>query len=124
MRHGKPVSERWYQSPSFLFMSPHNFVGAHDPVAIPPGCELMDLELEVAVVIGRDGRNLTRTASARARRRGHDHGRGDRDDPQPRRRRVDPRSGAARSPTGVPPSARRATRRGELTGRGGRRSLW
>ena len=40
-------------------MSPHNFVGAHDPVAIPPGCELMDLELEVAIVIGRDGRNLS-----------------------------------------------------------------
>ncbi len=59
MRHGRPVSERWYVSPSFLFMSPHNLVGAHDPVPIPPGCGLMDFELEVAAVVGRDGRNLT-----------------------------------------------------------------
>jgi 2-keto-4-pentenoate hydratase/2-oxohepta-3-ene-1,7-dioic acid hydratase in catechol pathway len=63
-RNNKPVSERWYASPSFLFMSPHNLVGAHDPVAIPPGCALMDLELEVAVVIGRDGRNLTPAEAA------------------------------------------------------------
>ena len=59
MRNARPVSERWYESPSFLFMSPHNLVGAHDPVPIPPGAMLMDFELEVAVVIGRDGRNLT-----------------------------------------------------------------
>jgi len=59
MRNGRPVSERWYASPSFLFMSPHNFVGAHDDVPIPPGATLMDFELEVAALIGRDGRNLT-----------------------------------------------------------------
>jgi len=59
LRNKRPVSERWYASPSFLFMSPHNLVGANDPVPIPPGCTLMDFELEVAVVIGRDGRNLT-----------------------------------------------------------------
>ena len=64
MRNKRPVSERWYASPSFLFMSPHNLVGANDPVAIPPGCALMDFELEVAVVIGRDGRNLTPAEAA------------------------------------------------------------
>jgi 2-keto-4-pentenoate hydratase/2-oxohepta-3-ene-1,7-dioic acid hydratase in catechol pathway len=64
MRNKRPVSERWYASPSFLFMSPHNLVGANDPVPIPPGCTLMDFELEVAVVIGRDGRNLTPAEAA------------------------------------------------------------
>jgi 2-keto-4-pentenoate hydratase/2-oxohepta-3-ene-1,7-dioic acid hydratase in catechol pathway len=34
-------------------------VGAHDDVPIPPGCEVFDYELEVAAVIGRDGRDLT-----------------------------------------------------------------
>jgi 2-keto-4-pentenoate hydratase/2-oxohepta-3-ene-1,7-dioic acid hydratase in catechol pathway len=65
MRNNKPVSERWYASPSFLFMSPHNLVGAHDPVPIPPGSALMDFELEVAAVIGRDGRNLTPAEASR-----------------------------------------------------------
>jgi 2-keto-4-pentenoate hydratase/2-oxohepta-3-ene-1,7-dioic acid hydratase in catechol pathway len=64
MRNKRPVSARWYASPSFLFMSPHNLVGANDPVPIPPGCTLMDFELEVAVVIGRDGRNLTPAEAA------------------------------------------------------------
>jgi 2-keto-4-pentenoate hydratase/2-oxohepta-3-ene-1,7-dioic acid hydratase in catechol pathway len=64
MRNNRPVSERWYASPTFLFMSPHNLVGAHDPVPIPPGCTLMDFELEVAAVIARDGRNLTPAEAA------------------------------------------------------------
>jgi 2-keto-4-pentenoate hydratase/2-oxohepta-3-ene-1,7-dioic acid hydratase in catechol pathway len=42
-----------------MFMSPHAVIGAHDQVPVPAGCTLMDYELEVAAVIGRDGRDLT-----------------------------------------------------------------
>jgi 2-keto-4-pentenoate hydratase/2-oxohepta-3-ene-1,7-dioic acid hydratase in catechol pathway len=49
----------WYQAPTFYFTSPYALIGAHDDVAVPPGCQLLDYELEVAVVVGRDGASLT-----------------------------------------------------------------
>ena len=55
----RDVHPRWYDAPSFYFSNPHSLIGAHDEVEVPPGCELFDFELEVAAVIGRDGRDLT-----------------------------------------------------------------
>ena len=52
------VTAQWYEAPTFYFTNPHAVVGAHDPVAVPPGCTLMDFELEVAAVIGRAGQDL------------------------------------------------------------------
>lgn len=49
----------WYEIPTFYFSNPHSVIGAHDEVPVPPGCELFDFELEVAAVVGREGRNLT-----------------------------------------------------------------
>jgi 2-keto-4-pentenoate hydratase/2-oxohepta-3-ene-1,7-dioic acid hydratase in catechol pathway len=53
------VPDSWYEQPTFLFLSPHAMVGAHDPVPVPAGCTLLDYELEVAAVIGQSGRDLT-----------------------------------------------------------------
>jgi 2-keto-4-pentenoate hydratase/2-oxohepta-3-ene-1,7-dioic acid hydratase in catechol pathway len=53
------VPDSWYEQPTFMFASPHAVIGAHDQVRIPAGCTLLDYELEVAAVIGRDGRDLT-----------------------------------------------------------------
>jgi 2-keto-4-pentenoate hydratase/2-oxohepta-3-ene-1,7-dioic acid hydratase in catechol pathway len=53
------VPDSWYEQPTFMFASPHAVIGAHDQVPVPAGCTLLDYELEVAAVIGRDGRNLT-----------------------------------------------------------------
>jgi 2-keto-4-pentenoate hydratase/2-oxohepta-3-ene-1,7-dioic acid hydratase in catechol pathway len=55
----RDVHPRWYEAPTFYFSNPHSLVGAHDDVAIPPGCKIFDYELEVAAVIGRDGRDLS-----------------------------------------------------------------
>ena len=63
------VPESWYEQPTFMFMSPHAVVGANDLVPIPAGCKLLDYELEVAAVIGQDGRDLTPKAGSRAHRR-------------------------------------------------------
>jgi 2-keto-4-pentenoate hydratase/2-oxohepta-3-ene-1,7-dioic acid hydratase in catechol pathway len=60
----REVHPRWYEAPTFYFSNPHSLVGAHDDVAIPPGCAVFDYELELAAVIGRDGHDLT---SAEAR---------------------------------------------------------
>jgi 2-keto-4-pentenoate hydratase/2-oxohepta-3-ene-1,7-dioic acid hydratase in catechol pathway len=53
------VVEEWYQAPTFYFTNPHALVGAHDDVPVPPGSQRFDFELEVAVVVGRDGASLT-----------------------------------------------------------------
>ena len=55
---GEVVPE-WYQAPTFYFTNPYSLVGAHDDVAVPPGCTLLDFELEVAAVIGVAGSDLT-----------------------------------------------------------------
>jgi 2-keto-4-pentenoate hydratase/2-oxohepta-3-ene-1,7-dioic acid hydratase in catechol pathway len=59
----RDVHPQWYEAPSFYFSNPKSVVGAHDDVAVPPGCSVFDYELEVAAVIGRDGRDLTPEAA-------------------------------------------------------------
>ncbi|MGY1637656.1 fumarylacetoacetate hydrolase family protein [Geodermatophilus sp. SYSU D00742] len=56
---GEPVAPEWYQAPTFYFTNPYALVGAFDDVAVPPGSRRFDFELEVAVVVGRDGASLT-----------------------------------------------------------------
>ena len=53
------VVPEWYQAPTFYFTNPYALIGAYDDVPVPPGSELLDFELEVAVVVGRDGASLT-----------------------------------------------------------------
>ncbi|MEV4230594.1 fumarylacetoacetate hydrolase family protein [Streptomyces bobili] len=53
------VPEQWYAAPTFYFTNPHAVYGPHDEVPVPPGSEVLDFELEVAAVIGREGRDLT-----------------------------------------------------------------
>jgi len=52
------VPARWYEAPAFYFTNPYAILGPHEGVPIPPGSELFDLELEVAAVIGRTGRDI------------------------------------------------------------------
>jgi 2-keto-4-pentenoate hydratase/2-oxohepta-3-ene-1,7-dioic acid hydratase in catechol pathway len=53
------IAPEWYQAPTFYFTSPYALIGAHDDVPVPPGCRLLDYELEVAVVVGRNGASLS-----------------------------------------------------------------
>jgi 2-keto-4-pentenoate hydratase/2-oxohepta-3-ene-1,7-dioic acid hydratase in catechol pathway len=53
------VPEVWYASPFCYFTNPHALTGPDDEIPVPPGCRQLDLELEVAAVIGRPGRDLT-----------------------------------------------------------------
>ncbi|WP_018332130.1 fumarylacetoacetate hydrolase family protein [Actinomycetospora chiangmaiensis] len=53
------VPEAWYDAPTFYFSNPYAMVGAHDDVPVPPGSQVLDFELEVAAVIGREGRDLS-----------------------------------------------------------------
>lgn len=53
------VPERWYAAPTFYFANPYAVYGPHDDIPVPPGSGVLDFELEVAAVIGREGRDLT-----------------------------------------------------------------
>jgi len=53
------VPERWYEAPCFYFTNPHVCTGPFDEVERFPGSEQFDLELEVGVVYGSHGRNLS-----------------------------------------------------------------
>ncbi|MEU0425223.1 fumarylacetoacetate hydrolase family protein [Streptomyces canus] len=53
------VPEAWYDAPTFYFTNPYAIIGAHDDVPVPPGSNVLDFELEVAAVIGSEGRDLT-----------------------------------------------------------------
>lgn len=53
------VPEAWYQAPAFYFTNPHAATGNRVDVPVAPGSAEFDFELEVAVVIGRPGYNLS-----------------------------------------------------------------
>jgi 2-keto-4-pentenoate hydratase/2-oxohepta-3-ene-1,7-dioic acid hydratase in catechol pathway len=56
---GAGIPGRWYASPFCYFSNPGAVTGPGEEIPLPPGCRDLDLELEVAAVIGRAGRNLT-----------------------------------------------------------------
>lgn len=58
------VPPEWYDAPAFYFTNPHALVGAHDDVPVPPGCTLLDFELEVAAVVGTDARDVDDATAA------------------------------------------------------------
>ncbi|MFD4031205.1 fumarylacetoacetate hydrolase family protein [Streptomyces sp. NPDC058637] len=53
------VPEQWYAAPTFYFTNPHAVYGPDQGVPVPPGSSVLDFELEVGAVIGREGRDLT-----------------------------------------------------------------
>ncbi|MFE9451957.1 fumarylacetoacetate hydrolase family protein [Streptomyces sp. NPDC006739] len=53
------VPEQWYAAPTFYFANPYAIHGPYDEIPMPPGSGALDFELEVAAVIGKEGRDLT-----------------------------------------------------------------
>jgi 2-keto-4-pentenoate hydratase/2-oxohepta-3-ene-1,7-dioic acid hydratase in catechol pathway len=52
------VMPDWYDAPTFYFTNSAAIFGPGDEIEVPPGCELLDFELEIAAVIGRAGRDV------------------------------------------------------------------
>ena len=59
MGQGATVPDIWYEAPFCYFSNPGAVSGPGDEIQVPPGCGELDLELEVAAVIGKAGSNLT-----------------------------------------------------------------
>jgi fumarylacetoacetate (FAA) hydrolase len=62
-RHGDAtIPDEWYRTPVFYFSTPHRVFG-HDETAPRPVTDQLDYELEVAVVLGKDGSDLDEEAA-------------------------------------------------------------
>jgi 2-keto-4-pentenoate hydratase/2-oxohepta-3-ene-1,7-dioic acid hydratase in catechol pathway len=63
-KRGEPMPKEWYEMPVYYQTGHHNLVGPDQDVLWPSFTDKFDYELELAVIIGRDGRNIP-TAEAR-----------------------------------------------------------
>ncbi len=55
---GQDVPENWYKFPVFYFSNPNNNYGNEDVVPYPSYTQALDFELEIAVVIGKPGKDI------------------------------------------------------------------
>ncbi|MEU0270044.1 fumarylacetoacetate hydrolase family protein [Nocardioides sp. NPDC006303] len=52
------VPDAWYDAPAFYFTNPHAILGPGAEVPFPAACAARDFELEVAAVVGAEGRSV------------------------------------------------------------------
>lgn len=57
---GLDVIEEWYQIPVFYFSNPRVFLGHNQKLVRPGYTKELDLELEIACIIGHEGTNIKR----------------------------------------------------------------
>src|SRR5579875_263282 len=55
---GERLPEAWYRLPIFYFSNPLCIIGPDDDMVYPSAAEQLDYELELAAVIGREGRDV------------------------------------------------------------------
>jgi fumarylacetoacetate (FAA) hydrolase len=58
-RKGLKMISLWYEIPTFYFTNTSELYGPGDAVPYPEGSQELDFELEIACVIGREGKNIT-----------------------------------------------------------------
>ncbi|WP_391560376.1 fumarylacetoacetate hydrolase family protein [Robertmurraya sp.] len=57
-RSGDTVAPEWYEMPIFYFSNPNAMKGPKEEVKRPSRCIRLDYELELACVIGKEGKNI------------------------------------------------------------------
>ena len=57
---GRDIPSQWYEVPAYYKGDPDTVIGPDAEVAIPQYCDKFDFELEMAIVIGRRGKNIPR----------------------------------------------------------------
>ncbi|MGE6755780.1 fumarylacetoacetate hydrolase family protein [Rossellomorea sp. NPDC071047] len=62
-RRGLDVVPEWYDIPVFYFTNHLAVKGPGAHIAKPAGCEWLDYELEIACVIGKEGKNISKENS-------------------------------------------------------------
>ena len=69
---GKEIPDEWYHVPAYYKGLPDTVIGPGDEIPWPSYTEKLDHELELAAVIGRTGKDISRGDGAGARLRVHD----------------------------------------------------
>jgi 2-keto-4-pentenoate hydratase/2-oxohepta-3-ene-1,7-dioic acid hydratase in catechol pathway len=59
-RLGRPIPDEWYEVPAFYRGMPDTVIGPEETVPYPAYTEKLDHELELAAVIGRRGKDVSR----------------------------------------------------------------
>ena len=57
-KRGEPMPQEWYEIPVYYTSGRQNIIGTEDDVPWPSFTEKFDYELEIALVIGKTGRNI------------------------------------------------------------------
>lgn len=57
-RRGETIPKEWYEFPVYYKGNPNSFIGTNQVIPWPSYSALLDYELELAVVIGREGKNI------------------------------------------------------------------
>jgi fumarylacetoacetate (FAA) hydrolase len=55
---GREVPQEWFEAPVFYFTNPNTIYGSDEDVPMPALTKALDYELEIAAVIGRQGRDI------------------------------------------------------------------
>src|SRR5919205_251307 len=55
----QPKRASWYRWPPYYKGNPDAIIGPEDPIPFPSYSDKLDLELEIGIIVGRGGRNLT-----------------------------------------------------------------
>lgn len=58
-KRGAKVAPEWYEQPVFYFSNPGSLIGHAAEVCAPFGCNELDYELELGVIIGKGGKNIS-----------------------------------------------------------------
>ena len=58
-KRGLDMIPEWYEIPTFYFTNNSEIYGHNQPVPYPVGSNELDIELEIACVIGRDGKDIS-----------------------------------------------------------------
>jgi fumarylacetoacetate (FAA) hydrolase len=57
-KRGQGIVPEWYEIPTFYFSNTSELYGHDAPIPYPRGCQQLDIELEMACVIGREGKDI------------------------------------------------------------------
>lgn len=57
-KRGEPMPQEWYETPVYYQSGHHNLLGTDEDVLWPRFTKRFDYELELAVIIGKEGRNV------------------------------------------------------------------
>jgi 2-keto-4-pentenoate hydratase/2-oxohepta-3-ene-1,7-dioic acid hydratase in catechol pathway len=56
---GVPKRPSWFRHPPYYKGNPDTIIGPEDPIPYPSYSDKLDLELEIGIIVGRGGRNLS-----------------------------------------------------------------